>query len=81
MTTTKTAREYLRVSRDESGRLRSPEEQHGDNERAAEAHGWALGAPYVEDGAVSASRYGRKARPGYAALVDDLEADRVGAST
>jgi DNA invertase Pin-like site-specific DNA recombinase len=82
MTTTKaTAREYLRVSRDESGRLRSPEEQHNDNERAAEAHGWALGAPYVEDGAVSASRYGRKVRPGYAALVDDLEADRFAAST
>jgi DNA invertase Pin-like site-specific DNA recombinase len=78
---TKTAREYLRVSRDDSGRLRSPEEQHSDNQRAAEARGWRLLDPYVEDGAVSASRYGRKTRPGYAALVDDLEADRFGAST
>jgi site-specific DNA recombinase len=83
-TNTKTgpaAREYLRVSRDDSGRLRSPEEQHNDNRRAAEAHGWTLLDPYVEDGAVSASRYGRKARPGYTALVADLEADRFGAST
>jgi DNA invertase Pin-like site-specific DNA recombinase len=80
-TNTKTAREYLRVSRDDSGRLRSPEEQHDDNRRAADAHGWTLLDPYVEDGAVSASRYGRKARPGYAALVADLEADRFGAST
>lgn len=75
----KTAREYLRVSHDTSGRLRSSEEQHEDNERVATGEGWALGGPYVEDGAVSASRYGRKVRPGFAALVGDLEAGRFGA--
>ncbi len=54
--TTTTAREYRRVSNDASGRLRSPAQQHDDNEKAAQAHGWTLGDPYIEDGAVSASR-------------------------
>lgn len=73
------ASEYLRVSHDASGRLRSAEEQHDDNKRTAAAEGWTLGDPYVEDGAVSASRYGRKVRAGFAALVADLEAGRFGA--
>jgi site-specific DNA recombinase len=73
------AREYLRVSRDKSGRLRSPDEQHRENERGALAEGWHLGAPYAEAGALSASRYARKARPGFAALTADLEHDRFGA--
>lgn len=34
-----TGREYARVSQDHSGRLRSVEEQHADNVRAAELHG------------------------------------------
>jgi site-specific DNA recombinase len=73
------AREYLRVSRDKSGRLRSPDEQHHENERGARAEGWHLGAPYAEAGALSASRYARKARPGFGALTADLEHDRFGA--
>jgi hypothetical protein len=54
-TTSTIAREYLRVSVDKSGRERSPEEQHADNERAAADHRWALGDPYRDVG--SASRY------------------------
>jgi DNA invertase Pin-like site-specific DNA recombinase len=74
------AREYLRVSNDKTGRMRSPEEQHADNERAATELGWPLGTPYVENGAVSASRYSHhKSRPGFAALVADLEAGTFGA--
>jgi hypothetical protein len=38
MTTTTTAREFLRASVDKSGRERSIDEQHTDNERAGE-HG------------------------------------------
>lgn len=74
-----TGREYLRVSRDKSGRQRSPQEQHDDNQRHAEQRGVTLGTPYAENGAVSASRYGRKARSGFAALVADLRAGRFGA--
>ncbi|MDF2978847.1 MAG: recombinase, partial [Actinomycetospora sp.] len=73
------AREYLRVSVDRSGRARSVDEQHADNARAAESHGWALGEPYT-DNSVSASRYSRKPRGGFAELMADLDADRFGAS-
>lgn len=65
------AREYLRVSYDRSGRERSPEEQHGDNQRAADARGWALGQPYRDKG--SASRYATKVRQDFERLVTDLE--------
>lgn len=74
-----TAREYLRVSMDRSGRQRSVNEQHDDNERAAVAHGLQLGEPYREARDVSASRYSRKVRGGFAALLADLENDRFGA--
>jgi DNA invertase Pin-like site-specific DNA recombinase len=80
-TTSAIAREYLRVSVDKSGRERSPEEQHDDNERAAEANGWALGEPYRDVG--SASRYANggngTVRPGFDRLVADLERGRFGA--
>jgi site-specific DNA recombinase len=69
----------LRVSSDKSGELRSVDEQHQDNERAADREGWVLGAPYLEPGAVSASRYSRKARPGFDALCADLKAGLFGA--
>jgi site-specific DNA recombinase len=75
---TTTGREYLRVSVDKSGRARSTEEQHGDNERAASQLGWSLGAPYVDNG-ISASRYSAKARDGFAKLLDDLAKGRFGA--
>src|SRR5687767_15728536 len=69
-------REYLRVSRDRSGRERSPEEQHGDHVAAATERGWALGVPYRDVG--SASRYAAKAREGFDRLVGDLAAGRFG---
>jgi site-specific DNA recombinase len=77
-TTSTIAREYLRVSVDKSGRERSPEEQHADNERAAADHRWALGDPYRDVG--SASRYANSnSRPGFERLVADLKAGQFGA--
>ncbi len=76
---TRTAREYLRVSADKSGRLRSPAEQHDDNERAAGSEGFTLGASYRETGAVSASKYGKKMREAFALLLADLEGGTFGA--
>jgi DNA invertase Pin-like site-specific DNA recombinase len=74
-----TAREYLRVSLDKSGRERSLEEQHDDNARAAGEHGWELAEPYRDVG--SASRFANgNGRHGFDRLVADLEADRFGAS-
>lgn len=67
------AREYLRVSEDQTGRLRSPAEQHADNAKAAAGNGWRLGEPYAEDVAVSASRYSLKARVAFDRLCRDLE--------
>ena len=72
-----TAREYLRVSHDESGRKRSNEEQHDDNVRAVEHKRWQLGEPYEDVG--SASRYQRKRRPGFDQLVADIEGGSFGA--
>ena len=54
---TLTAREYLRVSLDRSGRERSIDEQHADNGRWR-TWGWVLGEPYRDIG--SASRYARR---------------------
>lgn len=73
-----TAREYQRVSKVVRGHDRSPEEQHQDNARGADRHGWTLGAAYRDK--VSASRYGRKVREDWQRLVGDLEHDRFGAS-
>jgi site-specific DNA recombinase len=73
---TRTGREYLRVSKDRSGRQRSVEEQHHDNLAAAAERDITLGNPYAEDGAVSASRYGRKSRGGFGKLLTDLRSGR-----
>ena len=62
------AREYLRVSRDASGRARSLDEQHSDNVAIAEREGWTLADPY-RDESVSASRYSTKIRGGVADLL------------
>lgn len=71
-----TAREYLRVSADKSGRGASVTQQHDENQRAAEAEGWRLLPPYREPEAVSASRYSRKAREAFAELLEDIETGR-----
>jgi DNA invertase Pin-like site-specific DNA recombinase len=73
---TRTGREYLRVSKDRSGRQRSVEEQRNDNLGVADEHDVTLGVPYAEDGAVSASRYGRKTRGGFGKLLADLRSGR-----
>jgi site-specific DNA recombinase len=73
---TRTGREYLRVSKDRSGRQRSTAEQHDDNLHAAEERDVTLGVPYTEDSAVSASRYGRKSRGGFGKLLADLRSGR-----
>lgn len=74
-----TGREYLRVSKDRSGRQRSVTEQHDDNDQHAEQRTVRLLEPYAEDGAVSASRYGRKIRGRFTRLLADLRAGRFGA--
>lgn len=78
-TTSNTGREYLRVSKDKSGRQRSVTEQHDDNARIAAERDVRLGEPYTENGAVSASRYGTHARGGFAQLLADLRSGAFGA--
>lgn len=69
---------YLRVSRDRSGREKSPNEQHGDLSVDAREQEWELHSePYRDK--VSASRYSTKAREGYDRLVADLESGAFGA--
>lgn len=72
------SREYQRVSYDRSGRERSSDEQHDDNQAAADRLGWTLHpTPYRDKG--SASRYARRARGDFARLIADLEAGHFGA--
>lgn len=71
-------REYLRVSRDASGRECSPNEQHGDHERDADRQGFALHPqPYRDIG--SASRYAKKARDDFDRMLADLKNGGFGA--
>ncbi|MER6970545.1 recombinase family protein [Nocardioides sp. NPDC000445] len=79
-----TAREYLRVSKDDTKTARSPKEQHDAHLRAAQSQGWSLGEPYgeIKDGrheARSASRYALREREGFKELIADLENDTFGA--
>jgi DNA invertase Pin-like site-specific DNA recombinase len=74
-----TGREYNRVSHDKSGRLRSVDEQHADNVRAAEHRRVILAQPYQELEAVSASRYTKHTRDEFDRMVSDIRAGRFGA--
>lgn len=74
-----TGREYLRVSKDKSGQMKSVTQQHDDNQRAADRHGITLLEPYAEHEAVSASRYATKERDEFRNLMADLETGRFGA--
>ncbi|MEA5366216.1 recombinase family protein [Amycolatopsis sp., V23-08] len=66
---------YERVSKDESGVERSPEEQHDGHLETCERFEWRLQTPtYREVG--SASKYQRKARAAFDRLIADLKADR-----
>lgn len=74
MATTKpVAREYLRVSKDLSGRARSTEEQHADNQHEAQRSGWSLHPQPYCDQSVSASRFSTVTRGGFDRLTADLE--------
>lgn len=66
------------MSRDRSGRERSPEEQRADNQRAAAARNWKLGSAYKDVG--SASRYASKNREEFDNLMVDLEKGRFSAN-
>jgi len=74
-----TAREYLRVSADKTGRGASVSQQHDENGQAAHEHGWRLAAPYREPEAVSASTYSRKAREQFSRLLEDIDTGKFGA--
>jgi len=76
--TTTTAREYARASVDRSGRARSVDEQHDDNQAAAADRAVTLGQPYADNN-VSASRYSTKIRGDFTKLLDDLHRGRFGA--
>jgi site-specific DNA recombinase len=71
-------REYLRVSKDSSGRERSNEEQQGDNRDEWAGRLRFVDLPAYRD-ATSASRYADKARDDWPLLVADIEAGRFGA--
>jgi DNA invertase Pin-like site-specific DNA recombinase len=71
-------REYLRVSFDRSGREKSNDEQHDENEAAAPTLGIeAFGKPYRDVG--SASRHQRKRRDDFDQLLTDLGSGHFGA--
>jgi DNA invertase Pin-like site-specific DNA recombinase len=72
-------REYLRVSKDRTGKGKSPDQQHADNAAALEQQGWDLHPEPYRDNDRSASRYSKQAREGFAQLMSDLEEDIFGA--
>lgn len=67
---------YTRVSKDTSGRARSPREQEADARRDCERLGLSVAGVY-RDNDLGASRYSAKDRPEYARLRADIEAGRV----
>ncbi|MGH2868234.1 MAG: recombinase family protein [Solirubrobacteraceae bacterium] len=73
------ARDLVRVSKDRYGRQRSPEDQHSDHVRSAEAMGWTLAGPSYQD-VGSASSYARKKRKDFERLMTDLREDAFGAN-
>jgi DNA invertase Pin-like site-specific DNA recombinase len=72
LTSTLTAREYLRVSQDRSGRARSVDEQHTDNVLAGQTRGFSFTGDSYSDVDVSASRFTTKVRGGFDRLISDL---------
>lgn len=74
-----TAREYLRVSLDRDGEGTSPRQQHEENLAAVERRDWRLHPEPYEDPGISASRYSKRRRKGFEALLVDLESGDFGA--
>lgn len=73
------AREYLRVSKDESGRARSNREQHDDLVAHAERKRWHLAEPYEDIGSASNRRKHNKRRADFDQLMADLRGGTFGA--
>ena len=71
------ARPYLRVSKDESGRLRSNREQYDDAVTICARKRWELGAAYEDEG--SASIFRAKERLDFARLMADIRSGDFGA--
>lgn len=70
-----TMHQYLRVSRDRSGREKSQGQQDADNQLHRQRRGWLAGQTYRDTG--SASKASRKRRKDYERLVADLQAGDV----
>lgn len=68
------AREYLRVSRDQSAKGRSPAQQHKENAASVKAQGWDLHPDAYNDTDRSASQYAKKKREDFDRLVEDIRA-------
>jgi site-specific DNA recombinase len=75
---TMTGKDYLRVSVDKSGRERSPEEQHRDNLKSGDKHGFRIVGSYREK-VGSASKFKVKERAQFDRLMRDLRAGDFGA--
>ncbi|MER5944168.1 recombinase family protein [Streptomyces sp. NPDC001928] len=74
---TRTAREYLRVSKGKGRGARSITDQHRDNIASEQDHGpWTWGEAYADTG--SASKYARKSRDDFDRLTADLESGAFG---
>ncbi|MBX7554640.1 recombinase family protein [Streptomyces sp. NPDC004232] len=74
---TRTAREYLRVSKGKGKTARSITDQHRDNIAAEADHGpWTWGEPYKDTG--SASKYATKTRDDFEKLLADLTSGAFG---
>ncbi|MFD8392545.1 recombinase family protein [Streptomyces sp. NPDC059680] len=74
---TRTAREYLRVSKGKGKTARSIEDQHRENLVAEQDHGpWEWGKAYTDTG--SASKYARKNREDFDRLTADLMSGAFG---
>lgn len=77
VTGTRTAREYLRVSKGKGKSARSITDQHRDNLAAEADHGpWTWGEPYKDTG--SASKYATKTRDDFEKLLADLTSGAFG---
>ncbi|KUM68466.1 hypothetical protein AQI84_38580 [Streptomyces griseorubiginosus] len=74
---TRTAREYLRVSKGKGRTARSISDQHRENLAAEADHGpWTWGEAYTDTG--SASKYATKIRDDFEKLLADLESGAFG---
>lgn len=67
---------YERVSKDDSGVERSPEEQHDLHVETCAQFGWTLNSAAIYREVGSASKHQRKARARFDQLLDDLESGR-----